>query len=442
MVMTHWREMVRNERGAVLVMLALSMVALLGSAALAIDVGALYMARTEAQRVADASALAGAGWLLTDPDDSAGARLKAIDYAARNTVRHLPASVLPTDIDVNLDSSLFRVRVILERDRGNAVPTVFARILGIDLVNIATVAAAWAAPADELPEAADCPLPIALPDRWIDVDGDGGFDPGVDSYQETSGYSDADIGTLVALKVSGSNDKGPPSCRPENESSLVSDELCRELPDSDNWRCWYQEEDGAGGGTDALGPMIYPGTECAGGLGVGDPVWAASGSGNKKSMVESKHEDFGGSCTTTCATITNPDGTTSEDCTVPCPTGSFSDLIRADPDLVWDGGKGCVVNSGDPSTCVESSPRIRKVPIVRPDQVLDTGSGVTTNVVDFTGVFVERVSCNYDLGDFGGPAGNWNVYVRLVRAPVSGSGDGGNGPDKGDTTLKTLRLIE
>ncbi len=430
------RSQVGNERGAVLVLVAASMVVMLGFAALAIDVGNLLMVRSESQKAADAAALAGAGWLITDPDDSAGARVRAIDFAARNNVQRAGASVLPEDVYVDLDSSLVRVRVLNTADRGNAVPTFLARILGVNSVNVSTVATAWAAPADELPPAnVDCPLPIALPDKWIDSDGDREWDPGETYNPEGTGFSDDDIGDLIVLKVSGSQENGPPSCREDAESPLVDMDLCRELPDSDNWRCWYQPEEHASGGTDVLGPQIYPGSSCANSLGIGDPVWAASGSGNKQSLVQTASSDFGG---------TGP--------------GSFADLVRSDPDLVWtdpDGpvgpGTGCVTNSRDPANpdgtpkCVENSPRMRKVPIVRPDAVTSTGSGVTTSVIDFTGVFVERVSCNYGLGDFGGPAGNWNVYVRLIRAPGSAGGGGGGGspgPTPGGTTLKQLRLIQ
>ncbi|MGW8282917.1 MAG: pilus assembly protein TadG-related protein [Gemmatimonadota bacterium] len=455
-----------NERGAVLVLVAASMVVMLGFAALAIDVGNLMMVRTESQKAADAAALAGAGWLIPAPDDSAGARSRAIDFAARNNIQRIPAVVLPEDVEVNLDSSLVRVHVYNTADRGNAVPTFFAKILGIGAVNVSTVAAAWAAPADALPPSnADCPLPIALPDKWIDSDGDRHWDPGETYNPEGTGFSDDDLGKLIVLKVSGSQDNGPPSCREAAESPLVDLDLCRELPDSDNWRCWYQPEENSGGGTDVLGPQIYPGDACGDGLAIGDPVWAASGSGNKQSLVETVHEDFGGrtECRTVCETIPNPDGTTTEVCSDVCSqsygSGSFADLIRSDPDLVWtdpDGEfgpeVGCVVRTSSPTTadgspnCVEDSPRIRSVPIVRPDAVTATGSGVTTTVIDFTGVFVERVSCNYGLGDFGGPEGNWNVYVRLVRAPGSSSGGGGGGsspgPTPGGTTLKQLRLIQ
>lgn len=50
----------KNERGITIVLVAFSLLALLGMAALAIDVSTLYVAHGEAQRAADAAALAGA----------------------------------------------------------------------------------------------------------------------------------------------------------------------------------------------------------------------------------------------------------------------------------------------------------------------------------------------------------------------------------------------
>ena len=55
----------KNERGQTIALVAASLVALLGMAALSIDVVTLYVARGEAQRAADAAALAGASIFAT-----------------------------------------------------------------------------------------------------------------------------------------------------------------------------------------------------------------------------------------------------------------------------------------------------------------------------------------------------------------------------------------
>ena len=411
------RALLQSTRGAALIMVAASMFAIAAAAAIAIDIGMLTWTRGQSQRSADAAALAGAGWLIADPYGEAGARARAKEYAWLNPVRGDSVVLLDEDIDVILDSAKVRVRVNHVASRGTAVATFFARVLGITHVDVRTMAAAWAAPADDLaPVSVDCPLPIALLDRWSDANGNGTYDEGEYYNPETTGYNDNDIGTLIVAKVSGSQSLGPEVCR--TESPYVDLDACKDEPDSENWRCWYRESQETGDNPiDVLGSRIYPGDDCGPELSVGDPVWAATGSGNKQVLVHSTHEDFGASG-----------------------SGSFRDLIEADSEIYWDEADGCPKRPGS-DACVESSPRIRSVPLLDPVGVHGTGSGVSSTITDFTGVFVELVSCNYDLGMFGGPQGNWNVYLRLMRSGA-GSGGGSGSDDFGGTTLRKLRLIE
>jgi hypothetical protein len=410
---------IREQRGAALVLVAASMFAIVAAVAIAVDVSMLLTARAEAQRAADSGALAGAGWLIVVPDDEAGARAKAEEFAESNRVRGKNPDVLPdTDVDVILDSAKVRVRVHMEEARNLAIPTFFARVIGVDEVDVSAVAAAWAAPQNEVPpDDNDCLLPVALLDDWDDANDNGMWDPG-EAYDPLSSYGDRHIGDIVVAKTSGSQTSGPPQC--QTESPYVDIDACRDEPDSDNWRCWYRESENADGGVDELGPMIYPGENCLS-LAVDDTIWTASASGGKQSLTHTDY-DAGG-------------------------PGSFADLINADPNVFWcdpdgeGGNDGFVCRDHDPNQIVESSPRIKKVPIVSPPNVNGTGSGVNTTIVDFTGVFIELVSCNWDLGQFGGPPGNWNVYFRIMRAQTTGTG-GGGGEEPPETTLKTLQLIE
>src|SRR6266536_3478894 len=68
----------RGERGVTMVLVAIAMVSIIAMAALSIDVVTLYLAREEAQRAADAGALAAARFLSIsgvtgDPGNSTGA---------------------------------------------------------------------------------------------------------------------------------------------------------------------------------------------------------------------------------------------------------------------------------------------------------------------------------------------------------------------------------
>ena len=56
----------KNQEGFVLVVVAVLLFALIGFLGLAIDIGVLYSARTSAQGVADAAALAGAFTFIND----------------------------------------------------------------------------------------------------------------------------------------------------------------------------------------------------------------------------------------------------------------------------------------------------------------------------------------------------------------------------------------
>jgi hypothetical protein len=169
----------RSEAGVALAFVALLLFVFLGLAALAVDMGLLYGARTEAQRTADSAALAGASMLFDAPTDAALARSTAIEWASRNPVQGIAPTVLPEDVDVDLGESLVRVRVILtEAHQANApIRNIFGRALGFLNSDVAVFAAAQAAVASGI----NCPLPFVLIDRWWDGTR-GGLAEGNDLY--------------------------------------------------------------------------------------------------------------------------------------------------------------------------------------------------------------------------------------------------------------------
>jgi uncharacterized membrane protein len=173
--------MIRNERGATLAFVAVSMAALLGVAALAIDMSMLYKMRNDAQRAADAAALAGAAaYQKQKPYDAVDAAGQfALDYVRANSIGNDPIDVSDTTIytegsrtyldfpqgQVQVIPDSEKVRVILHRQ---AVNTWFARILGKPTVDISAKAAAIAAQAGQV----KCIKPFAFPDMWHDADND------------------------------------------------------------------------------------------------------------------------------------------------------------------------------------------------------------------------------------------------------------------------------
>src|SRR5688572_22088709 len=97
----------RNDKGSVMVMAALAMVALVLFAALAIDVGFIWSSRTQSQSVADSAAIAAAQVMIVrdamDPTyafDQGIGEAAGIDYAAKNsTVANSSVTINTGDFD-------------------------------------------------------------------------------------------------------------------------------------------------------------------------------------------------------------------------------------------------------------------------------------------------------------------------------------------------------
>jgi hypothetical protein len=80
-----------------------------------------------------------------------------MDFATSNDIRGRRIAPEDVTISVNVDSSTVRAQV-----RRTGVPTWFARLFGVDAVNVGAEATAWAGPAG----AAQCVKPFAIPDMW------------------------------------------------------------------------------------------------------------------------------------------------------------------------------------------------------------------------------------------------------------------------------------
>ena len=153
---TRWTS---EERGSVMVVVVVAMTALLALLALGIDLGGLFNARSEAQRAADAAALAGASVFLEYQESAAQreALTRAVEYATNNEIRN--RAIAPEEVSVRIDLDSATVSAAVRRDD---VPTWFARLFGVQTIDIGAVATAWAGEAG----AATCVKPFAVPDMW------------------------------------------------------------------------------------------------------------------------------------------------------------------------------------------------------------------------------------------------------------------------------------
>ena len=163
---------IKNESGFSLVFVAVGMMGFVAVSMLAIDVGMIMTARSQAQNSADASALAGATALVyNDWDDRTAtgpAVMNALSAGRANKVMDAPVSVTVPDIEFPNDPAgqPTRVKSTVYRDasRGNPVSTLVAQYFGIKTANITATATAEASPANAM----TCVLPFTIPDRWIE----------------------------------------------------------------------------------------------------------------------------------------------------------------------------------------------------------------------------------------------------------------------------------
>jgi len=381
--------LVGDERGFSLIMVAVSLVAFLGASMLAIDVGQLMTARTQAQNAADAGALAGATALnfnsYTDHSSSGPAVSSAIDAAQANLVISGRPSITPADVTfptdpVTGDSDLVQVTVYRNADRGNPISTLIAGFFGMPTVGVTATATAAARPAN----AESCILPWTVPDKWIEKqcppekcdvagntwDPDDTFDINApqgnhqnagaplanpDVYlppgqSGATGYSDGEVGLKLVLKPSSQSEVTPSFYNAWDIGGVTGASAYR-----DNIA-------GCNPASIAMGQVMVPET------------------GN---MVGATRQ-----------------GT--------------SDLIASDPNAYWDSQCHCV--KGSDTSRYKVSPRIRPLPLYDPVAYAnDQHSGKsqpTLQIVNFLGVFVDSVDNQ----------GAVTAYVTKIGGHVSRGG--------------------
>jgi Flp pilus assembly protein TadG len=175
----------KNERGVTIVLVAFSLLALLGMAALAIDVSTLYMAHGEAQRAADAAALAGAKMFANSGYTTASATVPAADVcqtsatpgadaaanrqaeavAAQNTVGGQPAAVQSITCLFAGAPANPQIAVTVQR---TGLPTFFGRIWGGTANSVSATAVAEA----YNPSGSTAPIQVQGVKPWLIPDCD------------------------------------------------------------------------------------------------------------------------------------------------------------------------------------------------------------------------------------------------------------------------------
>lgn len=369
------RQIRRDERGMTFVFVGLGFLAFLSATTLAIDVGMMMVARSQAQNSADAGALAGATALVLNSftDLSAGgpAVSSAVSTSAANQVISAPVSVGPADVSFPTDPTTgqkdeVKVNVYRTAARGNAVPTLVGRLFGVQTVDIVATATAEAWPADS----ASCMLPFTVPDKWTErSDGQGKPD-------------------------------GPWS--PTKTFDL-----------------WYAKGSNQNGGAPLPNPDVYvpPGQTGYTGFNpsvdVGTQMVLKSNNQNKispsiynpfelgSSTGASDYENNIANCNPTI--VREGDFLTPQTGNMVGPTSQGIDaLIAKDPDAQWstscNNGTGCIMRDG---IQVTSSPRISMIPLYDPNLYANgQQSGKSQpqlKVTNLLGFFIEGVNNNGDV---------------------------------------------
>jgi hypothetical protein len=137
-------------------MVAASLFVLLGTAGLAIDLVNLYVARSEAQRAADAAALAGAKTFVDTTYISGGvlqstamtvARDAATTVGGQNKIGSDAVVIADGDVTFNFtnpQNPLITVQVNRTTASGNPVPTLFMKAFGVNTADVSATATAEA----------------------------------------------------------------------------------------------------------------------------------------------------------------------------------------------------------------------------------------------------------------------------------------------------------
>ncbi len=362
----------RGNRGQALVIFALALFVLMGVAALAIDVGHMYAVRNELQRSADAGALAGASAFQEGPWDNtdlSSATMVLADARARSFASRDPVAQAPLDAggDVTVTfPAADRIQVTTRR----TVSLSFARVLGVPTQAINATAVAEAAIVDQ---GVRCLKPWGIPLPWDDANGNRQYDPGETVHPLT----DIAEGTRVILKV------GEPLNNPNNLDNVAAIQ-------QESGHFFALSPCGDSGGADYRDRIEAACLDdCS--LGEGEPVDLKTGN-------------------TVGPTRQGVDG-----------------LIALDPNATYDTATHQV--SGSSYDNWMDSPRLVKVPLYDPSQMLRQGS-TQMQIAAFGGFWLE----GYD-------SRQGTVIGYYVTDIAPGGGTSTTGPAPGPQ-LRVIHLVQ
>jgi len=416
-----------EERGAILIQVAVAMIGLLAFSALVVDYGVLWAARRQAQNAADAAALSGAiSMSFSAPGDQTRAQATAAGVGHQNAVFGMQPNVLTSDITFPTcptgspgagTATCVQANVFRNESR-DPLPTFFGRLFGQTQQGVKATAVAEILSANS----SDCMKPFVVADRWDETTASNGspggiqypnfdpdwnansiYNPGVDRYVQASPTSPGtgyrlfdsshqlccDYGLLMEMKYD-----TPYTAMWYNIADLGN---C-----GNSGSCYRDTISSCYTGTigDTVG--VVPGNKVGPSVqGVGDLVAEDPNAFWYYPGTPPSNEPW-------LATL-NPNG-------VAIPSGLDAQCPA-----------GCIYS---PQTGINKSPRIGAVPIISPDQLVSPPNGNVT-IGNLIGFFFTDVQ------------GNGNTQVvrgRIVTIPAKFSPTGGT-VDNSASFLKTIILV-
>lgn len=393
-----------SERGASLALVAISMIAFFAMAALAVDLSMLFGRRAEAQRAADAAALAGASAYLdfavpTDARDLA--RERAIQYAAANWMGGDPivvdssdgggTTVTGADWEVQTREAFIQimpneqqVRVVIRRD---GLGTWFARILGRAVTGVAADATAEAVDAGN---SGPCVMPFAIPDIWQDNNQDANgnrlqdgteqwnFDPGTDYYEVHN--PKAETSTMTGYGSDWRNNQPIGVLNDYGRQIMLKPQAPHDALGPSNFNLWSFVGDTVGAGRGGEGGIFDRVLNCdPRGIDFGAPDLYQVAPGNSVSLK-----------------------------------APIQQLLDRDPGATWDGTQVVGSNQSD----WRNSARVVKIAMYDPTQITDLGDRHPITFNNVALFFLEGFVKG--SGPHGNIAGRFLFYAQGEEGPNVG----------------------
>lgn len=397
-----------SERGAVLIHAGIAMIALMSFSALSVDYGVMWVARRQAQNSADAAALAGAYSLaFEDPSPGTGyalAKTRAMLVAEQNVIWGEAPAIDVGDVEIGPCSALapgsapagatcLQANVFRDAGHSNALPTFFAKLVGVTSQDVTATATAQIVPGNQV----KCIKPWALPNKWIDNRDDDvtGPDDEAPLWTWNDTYDKYDNHGQIIPNPIDVYDTGPDGGFQYPDDVGMPVRIKPQQPQESIVASWFF-------------PIRLPGN-----TGADDYREAISGCWSGNSFVGQVIDTENG----------NMVGPTKQ---------GVDDLIAQDPNAVWDEASKSIQNScaQDNPPCATESPRVVPIPVFNPDEYLATayGSGKhEVRIEQILGFFVEGFDGNDLLGRFMGLTGELQAGTPI--------------PDDESSFLMVIRLV-